>query len=218
MGGGGHAGVGGFEEFIGKMGGHRSGPGRRRSSRPAKAQDIEHTVRLSFMQAVTGTSLDLRITEPGTGGGKTISVKIPAGVSDGQKIRLRGKGQPGGHGMQAGDLYIICKIEPHPYFRREGNDILLEVPLTITEATLGAKIEIPTLDGKTMLTIPPGTSSGAKLRLKAKGIQPAGDHPRGDQYVIVKIVAPRSLTPEQQELMRELDAALDDSPRCDLGW
>src|SRR5690606_34823276 len=108
------------------------------------------------------------------GPAEQLTVKIPPGVSDGQRIRVRGKGYPGGPGVPPGDLYIICRVAPHPYFRRIGNDIYLDLPLSITEAALGTKVQIPTIEGRTVLTVPPGTPSGARLRLKGKGVKPAG--------------------------------------------
>jgi DnaJ-class molecular chaperone len=145
-------------------------------------------------------------------------VKIPPGVADGQRIRVRGKGHPGGPGSPPGDLYIVCQVQPHAYFRRIGDDLYLDLPLSIAEAALGTRIEIPTLDGKTVLTVPPGTPSGAKLRLKGKGIKPAGKGARGDQYAVIRIVPPRSLTPGQRELLEQWSAAAEDDPRKDLGW
>ncbi len=204
-----------FEEFFGRgrgpasEAGHQEAPG---------TKDIAHAVSLTFDQAVRGTTLELTLPHAGGNGPAKVHVKIPPGVADGQRIRLRGKGRPGRRGGAPGDLYILCQVQPHPWFRRMGHDVYLELPLSLTEAALGAKVEIPTLDGNTVLTVPPGTPSGTKLRLKAKGVQPAGDKPRGDQYVVVRIVPPSRLSPRQKELLEQLRDAGDDSPRKDLGW
>jgi DnaJ-class molecular chaperone len=207
-----------FEELFG--GGRGRGP--RHEAPPEEApgsRDIEHAVDLSFDQAIRGAALDFRLSSAdGSGKMESISVKVPPGVADGQRIRVRGKGQPGGRGVPAGDLYIVCRVAPHPYFRRLGNDIYLDVPLSLTEAALGAKVQIPTLEGKTVLTIPPGTPSGAKLRLKGQGVKPAGGKPPGDQYVITRIVPPKTLTPQQQELLEQFRATGEGNPRESIGW
>jgi curved DNA-binding protein len=203
-----------FDQFF-KQGGQRPAA----APQPAEGlPDIEHPVDLTFEQAISGTRLDLALTNPDSGQTQRISVKVPPGVADGQRIRLRGKGQPGGRGMPSGDLYIVCRVQPHRYFRRIDNDIYLELPLSISEAALGTRVEIPTLHGRTTLTVPPGTPSGAKLRLKDQGVRPAGNKPPGHQYAVVRIVPPRSLTPEQRELFEKLGRAETESPRANLGW
>jgi len=191
-----------FEEFMGGGRTRQGGPRQGRRAEPPPNRDIEHTVHLTFEQAIHGTGVDIARTAP-DGTRSTISVKIPPGVRDGQRIRLKGKGNPGGRSVPPGDLFIVCKVKPHRYFRRDGNDIYLDVPLTLTEAALGTKVEIPTIDGRTTLTIPPGKPSGARLRLKEKGVRPAGDKQRGDQYVVLLIVPPAELTDRQKELLEE---------------
>lgn len=217
---GGRAGDSIFDQFF-------SGPGSRgRRRRPASTGQaetaappgVEYPVTLTFEQAIQGTTLDLRLSREGAAAGsETVRVKIPPGVADGQRVRIRGKGTSAGAGGPPGDLYIVCNIQPHRYFRRIGNDILLDLPLSIAEAALGAKVEVPTLDGKMLLTVPPGTPSGAKLRLKGKGVKPPGNKPQGDQYVLVRIVPPKNLTPGQRELIEQLRATLE-SPRKETGW
>ncbi|HOA74716.1 MAG TPA: DnaJ C-terminal domain-containing protein [Phycisphaerae bacterium] len=221
FGGGGGSGVGGspFEDLFSRMG--RAGRRSRRSpsaaeAPPAGGLDVEHELSLSFEEAIRGVQTDLRISRDGRT--ETVRVKIPPGVRDGQRIRVRGKGQASVDGSQRGDLYIICRVRPHPYFRRVDDDIYLDLPLSLTEAALGAKIEIPTLDGKTLLTVPPGTPSGAKLRLKHLGVQPPGKSERGHQYAVVRIIPPRELTPEQVQLLERFRAAGENSPRRDVGW
>lgn len=208
-----------FEELFG---GRRGRGHRHEAPQPEEAaasRDLEHTVDLSFDQAIHGASLDLRLTAAdGSGQMENISVKIPPGVADGQRIRVRGKGQPGGRGVPPGDLYIVCRVAPHAYFRRMGNDIYLDLPLSISEAALGAKVQIPTLEGTTVLTVPPGTPSGSKLRLKGKGVKPAGGKPPGDQYMVTRIVPPKTLSAQQRELLERLRAIGDGNPRDGVGW
>jgi curved DNA-binding protein len=136
-------------------------------------------------------------------------------VKDGSRIRIRGRGQHSPTG-EAGDLYIVTRVQPHPYFRREGLDILLDVPISVYEAMLGAKVEVPTLDGPVTLTIPPGTSSHAKLRIKGRGIQ-RGDE-KGDQFVITKVTVPKTLDDEARELVKRLQEKAPVDPRADVPW
>lgn len=223
-GGGGSGGAGGagsiFEQFFRESAGQGGGRGRRRPpTEPADSGgDAEHTVTLTFEQAIHGTELQLEVADGSGGPSKRIAVKIPEGVADGQRIRLRGKGRPRRAGTPAGDLYIACRVQAHRYFRRVDNDIYLDLPLTVTEAALGTKVEIPTLKGKTVLTVPPGTPSGAKLRLKSAGVKPAGKKGKGDQYAVVRIVPPKPLSQRQRELLEQLRETGEDSPREDLGW
>lgn len=210
-----------FEEFFGRSararGGRRGRSGPAAESPSSAGRDVEHEVTLGFDEAIRGTQMDLRISRDGAAG-EVVSVRIPPGVRDGQRIRVKGKGQPGAAGGSAGDLYIVCRVKPHRYFQRVDNDIHLELPLTLTEAALGTKVEIPTLEGNTVLTVPPGTPSGAKLRLKNLGVKPPGDAPRGHQYVTVRIVPPKNLTPEQVQLLEQFRAGGENSPRSELGW
>lgn len=183
---------------------------------PIAGKDIEHHITLTFEQAIKGTKLPIQIRRP-DGYIETIEVKIPPGVDEGSRIRVKGKGEPGLWGGPRGDLYIITHIRPHPYFRREGRDIYLEVPITLSEAILGANITIPTIDGPTILKIPPGTSSGQKLRLKGKGIPDPKTNERGDQYVIIKVVVPKDIPEKLKDAVKELGKYTPD-PRENLGW
>lgn len=210
--------AGPYEDFFSRIG--RRGRGRRAAAEPPPPPaegvgDIKHEVSLPFLQAVNGTQLEMRMTRDGVE--ENVTVKIPPGVRDGQRIRIRGKGQPRGDGRN-GDLYIIPRVQPHPYFRRVDDDIYLDLPLTLAEAALGAKVEIPTLEGRTVLTVPAGTSSGARLRLKNLGVKPPGDKPRGHQYAVVRIVPPKVLTPDQRRLLEELHQTGENSPRSEIGW
>jgi DnaJ-class molecular chaperone len=143
-------------------------------------------------------------------------VKIPPGVESGAKLRLRGQGEAGEAGGPRGDLTIVIEVEPHPYFKREGRNLLVEVPTTIAEAVLGAKVDVPTLDGKKSLTIPPGSSCGQKLRLKGQGVPASGGKPAGDLFLILKIVVPKNVDEPSKRLIREFDERNPLNPRAGL--
>jgi molecular chaperone DnaJ len=148
----------------------------------------------------------------------TIDVRIPAGVQTGSRVRVPGHGNAGTGGEPPGDLYIITDVQPHPFFDRRGDDIYISVPITVTEAVLGAKIEVPTIDGPSRpLRVPPGTNSGQKLRLREKGV-PSVRKPghRGDQYIELQVVVPKPVDERVKELLRELEKIAPDDPRKDL--
>jgi DnaJ-class molecular chaperone len=198
--GGGGGGMGDiFEQMFGG-GGQRT----RASAQPSKGADIDHTVQLTFEQAALGTTLPLRMQVGNKS--ETLDIKIPSGVSTGSRIRLKGKGQPAPTSRGTpGDLYIICQVAPHPTFRREpanGLDLYADVPVSVYDALLGAKITVPTLEGDITMTLPPGTASGAKLRIKGKGITKANE--TGDQYAVIKILLPKDLSEKARALIEEL--------------
>ena len=146
-----------------------------------------------------------------------LEVRIKAGTRDGQRIRIAGKGNAGAHGGQPGDLYVIIRAEGHPVFHREGDDIHVTVPVMATEAALGAKIEVPTIDGRALLKVPPGTQSGQKLRLREKGVPSATkEGARGDEIVEVKITVPMPRDEKTKELLRELAKLNPEDPRAEL--
>jgi len=209
-----------FEQFFGGRRGSGAGPrgatgrGRPRPAPqpPPPSADLEHTITLSFEQAARGTNLPLQINRDGQV--ETIDIKIPPGVKDGSRIRIRGRGhQIDG---QAGDLYIITRVALHPYFRREDMDVYLDLPISLYEALLGARIEVPTLDGPVTLTIPPGTSSGAKLRIRGRGIEKNGQ--RGDQLVVAKVTVPKNLDEEDRKLVDHLARKHPLHPRAEIRW
>jgi len=194
-------GTGGAEDIFERLRGRSAGP----QGRQQRGQDVQHTINVTFEEAINGTKRELVLTIPQADGStrrERLSVKIPAGIDDGGKIRLRGKGQPG-MGGQNGDLIITTVVEPHRYFRRDGNDILLDVPVTVSEAALGAKVNVPTLDGQTKVTIPPGSSSGQKLRLKGKGVKSHRTHKTGDMFLVLKVVVPKGIDKESRRLLEE---------------
>ena len=147
----------------------------------------------------------------------TIEVRIPAGVQTGSRVRVPGRGNAGTAGEPPGDLYIITDVQPHPFFDRRGDDLYTTVPITVTEAALGAKIEVPTIDGRSLLRVPPGTNSGQKLRLREKGV-PSVRTPgqRGDQYVELQVVVPKPVDERVRELLKELEKIAPEDPRKDL--
>jgi molecular chaperone DnaJ len=146
-----------------------------------------------------------------------MEVRIKAGTRDGQRIRLAGKGNAGSHGGAAGDLFVIIRIDPHPVFRREADDIYITVPVTATEAALGSKIEVPTIDGRALLKIPPGTQPGQKLRLREKGVPSATrEGERGDEIVEITVSVPMPRDERTKELLRELAKLNPEDPRAEL--
>jgi molecular chaperone DnaJ len=147
---------------------------------------------------------------------ETIDVRIPAGVASGSRVRVPGKGNAGTMGAPAGDLYLRVDVKPHPFFERRGDDLYTEVPVTVSEATLGAKVEVPTIDGRSLVRIPPATNSGKTLRLKEKGVPSARSGARGDQYVQIQVIVPQPTDERVRNLMKELETIAPEDPRKDL--
>ena len=207
-----------FEQFFSRGGG--SGSKRRRGAptQPAeRGPDLTHQVTIPFEEALNGATRDILLESGnGTRGREHLTFRIPPGVTDGQKIRLSGKGHPG-HGG-AGDLIITVQVLPHPYFRRDGLDVLLDLPISITEAALGTRIEVPTPTGSALMTIPPATSSGAKLRIRGQGARDPRSQNTGDFYAVIRIVAPKNPNPAAQKLLTQLSDELTDDPRAHLPW
>lgn len=210
-GGGGEGGGGLFEDLFGRMRGGAAG----RAARPRAGRDVEAHLTIPFLTAVRGGQTSIQV-QRGDGKVESLTVKIPAGVDEGAKLRLKGQGEPGPKGAPAGNLTIILSIEPHPYFKREDRNLLVEVPLTVAEAVLGAKVDVPTLDGMKPVPIPAGTSSGQKLRLKGQGVPGTGDKPDGDLFVVVKIAVPRSVDDESKALIQQFADLNKQSPRAGL--
>jgi curved DNA-binding protein len=195
-----------FDEIISRMRGGEKGGRRRASQREPEAAEAEITI--PFLTAVRGgeTSIDLQ-SENGTR--ETKVIKIPPGLDSGAKIRLKGQGDPS-HQV---DLIITVNVEPHPYFVREGRNLSVEVPISVSEAVLGARVDVPTLDGFKTMTIPAGTSSGQKLRLRGQGVSASKNHPEGDLYIIPKIVAPKTVDEESKKLIEQFAERNPASPR-----
>jgi DnaJ-class molecular chaperone len=132
-----------------------------------------------------------------------VKVRIPAGIDDAERVRIPGKGNDGVGGGPAGDAYVNIRVEPHPMFRRDGHDLVCEVPVGVVKATLGGDVDVPTLDGHATMKIPPGTRGGQRFRLKGRGVPARAGHPSGHLYAIVQIVTPKDLDARSRELLEE---------------
>ncbi|MCB1280255.1 MAG: DnaJ domain-containing protein, partial [Salinibacterium sp.] len=205
---------GGFEDIFGSMFGGGFGQstgGFRGAGGPSKGRDITATTTLDFVTAIKGETARLQ-----SAGGKPISVRIPAGVADGQKIRLKGKGEPSPDGGPPGDLTLTVTVRKHPVFERDGLNLRVDVPVTFTEATLGATIEVPTLDGDPVkLRIAPGTPSGRVLRVKGRGVTTTKGV--GDLLAEVVVAVPSHLTADAKEYLEKFAKAMPaENPRAEL--
>ena len=187
---------------------HRGAP---RGPVPMHGRDYETTARISLEDAHRGTTLSLNL-EDGEGG-RRLDVTIPPGVTEGQKLRLRGKGGKGRNGGADGDIYLHIALAPHAVFRPDRHDLHFDLALAPWEAALGSEVEVPTLDGPVLLTVPPGTRSGRKLRLRGRGLA-NGHGGRGDLYAAVHIDVPATLTERERELFTDLAGASRFNPRA----
>src|SRR5699024_6635312 len=136
---------------------------------------------------------------------KKIQIRIPAGIDEGQQMRVAGRGERGKNGGAPGHLFVVVQIQPHDCFERDGDNLYCELPLTLAQAALGDEVEVPTVDGKVMLKIPAGTQTGKTFRLKGKGVPNVRGHGHGDQHIQVRVVTPSNLTERQKELLREFN-------------
>jgi len=223
FGGAGPEGASFFEDLMSHLGGTRAGRGRggARGRRAAAGQDIQSEIAVSFEQAVHGVQTSLTLERPAADGSRRqerLTVRIPPGVRDGQRLRLRGQGGPGFGGGPPGDLYLVIRVEEHPYFRREGQDVYIDLPITVTEAALGTTVDVPTVHGRTAVHVPPGTASGMKLRLKGQGVPGATGKTRGDQYCVIRIVPPKRLDDRERKLFEELRSLQSENPRTGAPW
>lgn len=174
--------------FSDVFGQNRAGAGRGSAGAhgfASKGHDLRYTLEVDFLESVVGAKKRVTLPEGGV-----LDLAVPEGVTDGQVLRLKGKGAPGHNGAAAGDALVEIKVRAHAQFKRQGEDVLVDVPITIDEAVLGAKIEVPTITGRVQLTIPKGTSSGKTFRLKGKGVQNKSNGISGDELVTVRIVLP----------------------------
>lgn len=181
------------------------GAGRRQGFRgpQRRGADLRFEVRISLAQAVMGDTLQLAVPRQGTQ--ERIKVRIPSGIGDGDTLRLPGKGEPGSARSQSGDVYLTVRVDPHPVFRQEGRDLICEVRVGLARAALGGAVEVTTLTDKATITLPAGTRSGQKLRLKGRGAPASGGKPAGDLYAVIQIQPPKVLDPRSRELMEEFD-------------
>jgi curved DNA-binding protein len=193
--------------IFGRAAGRRGGFGR---NVPIPGEDYEMPVRITLEEAARGTERRLQLD------GAIITARIPKGATDGQRLRLRGKGGAGMNGGAAGDLYLQIALEPHALFRARGHDLEVEVPIAPWEAALGAEVEVPTLEGRLTMKVPPGSKGGQKLRLAGKGLPKPGAG-AGDLYAALEVVVPATLTDAEKKLNEELRAVSKFNPRSRFG-
>ena len=194
---------GGGGPFAGAAGGGFPGGGGRAQQAPRRGGDQEAQIAVSLEELSQGGKRQITLTDPSNGRSETLEVTIPKGLRPGQKIRLAGKGGRGVMGGTAGDLLLQINLEPHSHFKVEGDDLVGPVEVSPSIAALGGEASVRTLDGSTKIKLPPGSSSGRRIRLRGKGLPRAGGE-RGDQFAEVRIVVPRELTDEQRRLFEEL--------------
>jgi DnaJ-class molecular chaperone len=205
-------GFGGEEElhdfFEGLFGARGRGRGFRTRARGA---DVSYTLPIDFLEAARGTKK--RVTMPD---GRTIDLTIPPGAYDGQTLRLKGQGMPGFEDGPPGDAYVELRVQPHPHFERKDHNIHLDVPITLAEAVLGGKIEVPTIDGPVTMTVPKGANTGTTLRLRGRGVLDQKSGQRGDQYVRLQVVLPKTPDAELEECVRRWAKDHPYDPRAEL--
>ena len=209
---GGGAGIN-LDDILGAFGGFGGGSSRGSSpyqQAPQKGEDLHASTRITLKQSLSGVNIKLAVS------GKPMTVKVPKGIKDGQSVRLRGKGKASINGGSAGDLIVTIHVEEDPVYSREGNDLRMTLPVTFAEATLGANVELPLIDGSTVtVKVPAGSDSGRTLRLKGRGV--ATKKGTGDLLATISVVVPKDLTPEQLDSIKSLADSLDQSdPRAEV--
>jgi len=197
-------GAGGFTDFFSPFREVFETAGPQGAPRHApKPRDIEQDLTITFEEATLGVEKIFTLIANGVE--SQVNVKIPAGINEGQKLRLAGKGNPNPYGGKAGDIFFKIHVRKHPFFKREGNNIVIDREIKLTDAILGTSIQVPTLSGEKKVKVPPGTQSQSRLRLKGLGVQ--GANGRGDQLVHITVKYPRKLTEKQKRLVRQLQSA-----------
>jgi len=202
-----------FSDIFGDLfGGGGGGRGARVEYEPRqmRGSDIEAETTIEFRDAVLGTTIELHFSD-----GRPVKVRIPEGVSDGQRLLIRGKGEPGPGGGPPGDLHLIVHVRAHPFFERRGDNIYIDLPVTVGEAIKGAEIEVPTIHGSVRARIPPKTQGGQTFRLTGKGVKRKGAKP-GDEYYKVQIQVPRDIPPEGTSVVDQMESYYPESPRANL--
>jgi curved DNA-binding protein len=201
---------------AGGMGG-RGGGGARAQPRPRRGQSHELAVTISLWEAVHGATRSISVERPPTpgeeGGTTTYDVKIPAGTTDGAVVRLAGQGSPGAFGGEAGDLLLRVQVAPDPRFKVHGRDLVTRVPITPSEAVLGAKVSVEAMDGQLVVTVPPGSQSGQRLRIRGKGMPARGETDAGDLYVELRIEVPKDPSDEERALYEQIAKISNFDPR-----
>ncbi len=213
-GGGGGPGGGGFADMFKNF--SQRGKRQPQPAAPQRGANIEHALTIAFTTAVLGGEAQIAIRRS-DGTQETLQIKIPAGIENGKKIRLRGQGDPSPNGGPGGDILIKVNTAPHPHFHRQGRRLDIRVPITIAEALNGAKVDVPTPHGTISLTVPPGTSSGSKLRAKGQGVKGTSGTP-GDLFAEVQIVLPQEFEASDREQLNTLLEKYNDNPRAGLQW
>jgi len=209
--------VGGFDlgDLFSEIFGRKRGFWRKEEPGPQRGRDIEYQVEISLADAYRGLTTEVAVNRAGKI--ERVKVKIPPGVDNGTKVRVAGMGEPGVMGEPSGDLFIITKVKPHPFFERKGDNLYCKIPITFWEAALGGEIEVPTLEGVVRMKIPPGTQSGQKFRIRQKGMPKLRGTGKGDLYVEVQVVTPRNLNGREIQLIRELAGLRGaENPRADI--
>jgi curved DNA-binding protein len=196
-----------FEQLFGSRRGRRRGFGQDFAEMPVQGQDVEADILVTLEEALHGSTRQISFRRGASGKVQTYTVKIPKGVREGQRIRLAGLGEEGGRGGQAGDLYLRVKLEKHPEFEIQGSDLFYDLEIPAWQAVLGGDVEIPTLDGRAKLHVPPGSQNGQKFRLSGRGLAQKGGG-RGNFYAVVRATLPREISVRERELWKEL-ASLD---------
>jgi curved DNA-binding protein len=204
FGGGAETSGGGIGDLFGDM------FGGRRARGPARGADLQSEVAIDFISALKGAELKLRLQD----GGDEVTVRVPAGAGDGDKVRVPGQGAPGAQGGPAGDLLITIRVRPHPFFERSGLDLYLDLPITVGEAFRGAKVRVPTLDGPVTLTVPRKAQSGQVARLKGKGVTRQGQ--TGDLYVRFLIRLPDTASADAEKAIETLEREFSGDVRAGL--
>lgn len=199
-----------LDDILGAFGGFGGANGSPYQQAPQKGEDLHASTRITLKQSLSGVNIKLAVS------GKPMTVKVPKGIKDGQSVRLRGKGKASINGGSAGDLIVTIHVEEDPVYSREGNDLRMTLPVTFAEATLGANVELPLIDGSTVtVKVPAGSDSGRTLRLKGRGV--ATKKGTGDLLATISVVVPKDLTPEQLDSIKSLADSLDQSdPRAEL--
>jgi DnaJ-class molecular chaperone len=195
-----------FTDILNEMFG-----GLGRQARGVPGADIEHPIEIGLLDAIRGRSVTVAV-----GGQTRLNVKIPPGVDTGARVRVAGKGEPGQFGGPPGDLYLVVTVLPHPFLQRQGQDLYLDVPITVREAISGASVTVPTPTGKVRLKVPPGSQSGRLLRLRGGGIRDPKTHARGDLLVRLLVHVPTNGTRDVQEAADTLERAYGGDPRRHL--
>jgi DnaJ-class molecular chaperone len=199
--------------FEGLFGG-RAGPGGQAGAgvrMRARGADVAYTLPVDFLDAAKGAKKRVTVGE-----GQTIDLTIPAGVRDRQTLRLKGQGMPGFEGGPPGDAYVEVHVKPHPLFERKDGNIHMELPVSLAEAVLGGKVEVPTIDGPVSMTVPKGSNTGSTLRLRGRGIVDPASGRRGDQYVRLEVLLPKSVDSELEDLVRRWSETHAYDPRAEM--